>query len=108
MLWEAFHEDNEECSAGDKTKLNLSVLLIQGISTSIDALSVGFKIADYGLLMALCAGLIIAAVTFVICMSGLIIGKKAGNQLSSKATVLGGIILIGIGIEIFVKGVFFS
>ena len=108
MLWEVFHEDNEECSAGDKTKLNLSVLLIQGIATSIDALSVGFTIADYGLLMALCAGLIIAAVTFVICMSGLIIGKKAGNQLSSKATVLGGIILIGIGIEIFVKGVFFS
>ena len=82
--------------------------MIQGIATSIDALSVGFTIADYGLVMALVASLIIAVVTFAICMSGLIIGKKAGNHLSSKATVLGGIILIGIGIEIFVKGVFFS
>ncbi|MBR4823375.1 MAG: manganese efflux pump, partial [Spirochaetaceae bacterium] len=45
-------------------------------------------------------------VTFAICFAGLHIGKKAGNHLSSKAGILGGIILIGIGIEIFVKGVF--
>ena len=82
--------------------------MIQGIATSIDALSVGFTIADYGLVMALVASLIIAVVTFAICMAGLLIGKKAGNHLSTKATVLGGIILIGIGIEIFVKGVFLS
>ena len=118
MIWEAFHE----CEAGEgadvgasgdsdlpcKSGLAFSVLMIQGIATSIDALSVGFTIADYGLVMALVASLIIAVVTFTICMVGLLIGKKAGNHLSSKATVLGGIILIGIGIEIFVKGVFFS
>ena len=118
MLWEAFHEckEGEEASVGTsgdselpcKSGLTFSVLMIQGIATSIDALSVGFTIADYGSLMALVASLIIAVVTFGICMSGLIIGKKAGNHLSSKATVFGGIILIGIGIEIFVKGVFFS
>ena len=108
MLWEAFHEDKEEGNAGDKVKLTFSVLLIQGIATSIDALSVGFTIADYGLLMALTAGLIIAAVTFVICMTGLLIGKKAGSHLGKKATIFGGIILIGIGIEIFVSGIFFS
>ena len=94
MIWEAFHE--EEGNADDKTKLTFAVLLIQGIATSIDALSVGFTIADYGLLMAITAGLIIAAVTFVICMTGLIIGKKAGEHLDKKATVLGGIILIGL------------
>ena len=115
MIWEAFNE-GEVASAGAsgnsdlpcKSGLTFSVLMIQGIATSIDALSVGFTIADYGLVMALVASLIIAVVTFAICMSGLLIGKKAGNHLSSKATVLGGIILIGIGIEIFVKGVFFS
>lgn len=118
MIWEAFHECEEGEGAGAsasgdsdlpcKSGLTISVLMIQGIATSIDALSVGFTIADYGLVMALVASLIIAVVTFAICMAGLLIGKKAGNHLSSKATVLGGIILIGIGIEIFVKGVFFS
>ena len=81
-------------------------MLLQGVATSIDALSVGFTIADYDFLHALTASLIIAVVTFAICFAGLHIGKKAGNHLSSKAGILGGIILIGIGIEIFVKGVF--
>ncbi len=88
-------------------KLTFAVLLIQGIATSIDALSVGFTISDYGLLMAVSASLIIAAVTFAICMTGLLIGRKAGEKLSSHAQILGGLILISIGIEIFVRGVFF-
>ena len=75
MIWEAFH-DKDENSEDRKTKLTLSVLLLQGVATSIDALSVGFTIADYVFLMALTAGLIISAVTFVICLNGLLIGKK--------------------------------
>ena len=108
MIWEAFHEEGDSDADGTvKSLLTFSVLMIQGIATSIDALSVGFTIADYGFVMALVASLIIAVVTFAICITGLIIGKKAGSRLSSKATILGGIILIGIGIEIFIKGVFF-
>lgn len=79
-------------------------LLIQGIATSIDALSVGFAIAEYGFVMANTAGLIIGAVTFVICIGGLMIGRRAGTRLSWKASVLGGCILIAIGLEIFLKG----
>lgn len=88
-------------------ELSFSVLMIQGIATSIDALSVGFTISDYSLLNALICGLIIAAVTFAISFAGLVIGKKAGTRLAGKAGILGGIILIGIGIEIFVQGIFF-
>ncbi|MCR5435812.1 MAG: manganese efflux pump MntP family protein [Treponema sp.] len=106
MIWEAFHESKDETE--ERVALTFATLILQGIATSIDALSVGFTIADYGFLMALAASLIIAAVTFVICMIGLLIGKTAGQHLSSKATILGGIILIGIGIEIFVKGIFFA
>ena len=107
MIWEVVRgeEDNDDENA--LTKLTFVTLLIQGVATSIDALSVGFTIADYGLLMAFVASLIIAGVTFAICMTGLLIGKKAGEKLGSKATLLGGVILVGIGIEIFVKGVFF-
>ena len=85
--------------------VGLRALLIQGVATSIDALSVGFTIAGYDLKMAVSCSLIIAAMTFVICAAGLVIGKKFGTRLSGKATLLGGIILIVIGLEIFLTGV---
>ena len=87
-------------------RLDNRELVVQGIATSIDALSVGFAIADYNLLQAVLAAAIIAAVTYVICMFGLVLGKKAGTKLAGKAVILGGIILIGIGIEIFVSSMF--
>lgn len=90
----------------EKTEVGMAALFIQGVATSIDALSVGFTIAGYGLLMAMVCALIIAATTFVICMAGLIIGKKFGTKFANKAAVFGGVILILIGIEIFVMGVF--
>lgn len=104
MLIEGIRGDEEE---EEIKNLSFGTLMIQGVATSIDALSVGFTIADYGFLMALVCALLIAAVTFIICMIGLKIGKKVGTKLSGKASILGGVILIGIGIEIFVKGVFF-
>ena len=82
--------------------------MFQGIATSIDALSVGFTISDYDFIMALVCVVLIAVVTFFICITGLILGKKFGTIFAGKANVLGGVILIGIGIEIFVKGVFLS
>ena len=98
-------ENPENCGCGTKTVLTRKTLLIQGIATSIDALSVGFTTARYGTAAAFSSSLIIAVVTFVICMIGLLFGKKFGERLSEKATILGGIILIAIGIEIFVTGI---
>lgn len=97
---------NDEEEQQDNEKLGLAALMIQGIATSIDALSVGFTISDYGFVMALVCSLIIAIVTFVICVIGLIIGKKFGTKLAGKASILGGIILIVIGLEIFITGIF--
>ena len=91
--------------AEEAAELSAGALLMQGVATSIDALSVGFTISEYGWLMALAASLIIAVVTFFICMAGLRIGKKFGTKLSVKASILGGMILIGIGLEIFISGV---
>lgn len=85
--------------------LSFSVLLVQGVATSIDALSVGFTIAEYDLKMALIACLIIAVVTFFICVGGLLIGRRLGTRLAGKASILGGVILILIGLEIFLKGI---
>jgi putative Mn2+ efflux pump MntP len=87
------------------TDLKPGALLMQGVATSIDALSVGFTIAEYHVAQALAAGLIIGGVTFVICSCGLCIGQRFGTRLAGKASILGGLILIGIGIEIFITGV---
>ena len=103
MLYDGIkNKDCEECIV----KLTPLSLLIQGIATSIDALSVGFTIAEYSFWGAITSVLIIAAVTFVICYTGIILGKKFGTKLSNKAQLLGGAILIFIGIEIFVTNIF--
>lgn len=102
MLIEGIKSKNEEI---EKPKVGLAALLVQGVATSIDALSVGFTIAEYGLVMAIVCALIIAGVTFIICMAGLVIGKKFGTKFSSRATILGGAILIVIGLEIFIAGI---
>ena len=105
---------DSEAAAPDVTgkksggKLTVAALLLQGVATSIDALSVGFTIADYTFPLALLSAAIIGAVTFLLCFLGVHIGKRFGTHLAGRATIVGGLILIGIGIEIFVKGVFFS
>jgi putative Mn2+ efflux pump MntP len=96
---EAMEEERMAASLGG------AELIAQGIATSIDALSVGFTIADYSLPYALVSAAVIGAVTFAVCLAGLIIGKTVGKKLAGKASAVGGIILIAIGIEIFVKGV---
>lgn len=99
MLYEGIKNKDAE---DEKPGVGLKGLLVQGIATSIDALSVGFTISKYSCMEALLACLLIGAVTFIICFAGLIIGKKAGTKLAGKAGILGGIILIGIGLEIFI------
>ena len=103
MLLEGLrNEETPEETGG----VGLVALLVQGVATSIDALSVGFTIAEYDAPMALVCAAIIAAVTFVICLGGLAIGKKFGTHLAGKAGIMGGVILIFIGLEIFISGVF--
>ena len=101
MIWEGLHKncDCEDCAVG------FTGLMVQGIATSIDALSVGLDIGHYNFFEALVCALVIAVVTFIICMIGVFVGKKFGNMLSSKATVFGGVILVCIGIYIFIKGI---
>lgn len=105
MVIEGIRANGKNDEESKPLKLSHGTLLMQGIATSIDALSVGFTIAEYGFFKANAASLIIAAVTFVLCFVALAIGKTAGTLLSGKASLLGGTILIAIGIEIFIKGI---
>lgn len=105
MLYEGIKnkDSDEPCGCGS---LTFGALLVQGVATSIDALSAGLDFAEYDLGGALVASLVIAAVTFVICILGLVLGKKFGTHLAGKASILGGAILIFIGLEIFIKSWF--
>jgi putative Mn2+ efflux pump MntP len=114
MLKDGIEENRDDKGKEEKaavaqtaTKLGIGALMMQGVATSIDALSVGFTISDYDFKMALASALIIGIVTFAICVAGLRIGRRLGTVLAGKASILGGIILIAIGLEIWVKGVFF-
>lgn len=100
---------NKQKEASDRV-LGVGTLLLQAIATSIDALSTGFGLEDIAGSVwwkALLASGIIAAITFGICVGAVQLGKKFGTKLGGKAQILGGCILIAIGIEIFVTGVFF-
>lgn len=103
MLYEGIKNKEEECEC---RPLALSLLIAQGIATSIDALSVGFTISEYTFVPALVCALIIAAVTLGICLVGVKIGVRVGQKFSNKASILGGAILIFIGLEIFITSFF--
>lgn len=99
MLYEGIKNRD---SGEEKPAVGFAGLLVQGVATSIDALSVGFTIADYNWIEALLACLLIGVVTFFICFAGITLGKKAGTKLAGKAGIFGGAILIFIGLEIFI------
>jgi len=104
MLWEGIrHRESDE---GDAPVVGFWALMVQGVATSIDALSVGLDIGAYDRLHALVACLLIGGVTFLICSCGLVLGKTVGMRLANKASIFGGAILIFIGILIFVRGIF--
>ena len=78
------------------------VLLVLAIATSIDALAVGLSFALLEIPI-LTPALVIGSVTFLVSLSGVFIGHKAGKMMEKKAEVLGGLILIGIGVKILLQ-----
>ncbi len=107
MLYEGIKNRNCESECGCGKAVGFGTLIVQGIATSIDALSAGLNFVDYDLFGAAVAALVIALVTFIICAFGVEIGKRTGTKLAGKAGIFGGAILIAIGLEIFITGVFF-
>lgn len=103
MIYEGRKGECEECTG---TELTNKTIILQGVATSIDALSVGFTIAHHSFIEALVSVIIIGVITFALCLGGLYIGKTFGNKIAGKATVFGGIILVFIGIEIFISSLF--
>ncbi len=90
-----------------KQNLTAKILIIQAISTSIDALSVGLSSTNQNLDFMLLAVTIIAIITAVICFVAVKIGVKIGTKLNCKAEFFGGFVLILLGFKILIEGILF-
>lgn len=101
MVYHGIKPNEEE----DNNKITIKKIFIQAVATSIDALSVGFTLAEYSVSDTMVTVLIIFLVTSIICIAAVFLGKRFGLKLGHKAEILGGIILIGIGIQIFISGI---
>ena len=74
------------------------VLLFQALATSIDALAIGVSFAALSVNVGFAVSLI-AATTALTCTVALLIGKRFGHALGERATIVGGIVLLVIGIK---------
>ena len=83
--------------------LNVYVLLVLSIATSIDALAVGISFA-FLKVSIVTPVIIIGTVTFLLSYLGVYIGDRIGHFFENKIEIAGGILLIGIGIKILVEG----
>lgn len=103
MLYEGIKGKEDENGVCD---LSIKLIVIQAFATAIDALSIGVIMVNYASLELLISLLSIGIVTFVLSFLSVHIGRKFGDILNHKAEIIGGIILIAIGLEIFITSFF--
>ncbi|BAU95823.1 hypothetical protein N24_1561 [Corynebacterium suranareeae] len=98
MIWDAFHPDEDE-SVVDDGRIQFKPAIILGLATSIDALAVGMGLAFVEVSIIQVA-LAMGVITFALSLVGAWIGHHGGGKFGKWATILGGVILIGIGANI--------
>lgn len=99
MVREALSKDEDETN----DDFGFKTMLLLAIATSIDALAVGVTFALEGTDIALAACLI-GLTTFTLSPIGLLVGHRFGLRYKSKAELVGGLVLIGIGLKILLEG----
>ncbi len=109
MIYESFEQEKEDCCKGHQEititkRITGSILFMQGLSTSIDALSVGLTFYNYTMEFVLYAVSLIAVITWVMCFVALRVGIQIGTKLNAKAELVGGLVLVLLGMKIFLIG----
>jgi putative Mn2+ efflux pump MntP len=99
MVYESLKNDNEKSTFNP---LRISILIGMALATSVDALVVGVSFAFINMNIYWSV-LVIATVTFLVSMVGILFGKKVGGSLGKRMEVIGGLILIGIGLKILLS-----
>ena len=98
MIIETINSDDD--NEANSIYLDNKELIILSIATSIDALAVGVTFAFLNIdIIPICIS--IGVITFIVCFIGVVIGKKIGSVLKDSAQIIGGIILVLIGLNIF-------
>lgn len=98
MIYESTQMKSDEETGNP---LNVYVLLMLSIATSIDALAVGLSLSFLKVFIVTPA-IIIGVITFLLSFIGVYVGDRFGHFFESKIEIIGGLILIAIGIKILV------
>lgn len=98
MIREAL-SDGEEAAVTD---LSARRLFLLALATSIDALAVGVTLA-FTQVNILVSAAVIGVVAFLLAMLGGLLGRRLGQLFQKRATLLGGVVLVGIGIKILAE-----
>ena len=95
-------EDDSELESQQEAQLGWRGLLLLAVATSIDALAVGLSLAlmDVNIVEA---SIVIAVVTFLLSIIGVVIGHRFGLAFRRVAEVVGGLVLIGIGVQVLIE-----
>ena len=99
MFMSAARKESEKINV----KQGVTAVILQSAAASVDALTVGFTVEEYGAIAAIVCSAIIAAVTFTVYLSGHFLGKRFGTKLGRGASIIGGIAFIAIAVEIIVS-----
>lgn len=103
MIYEALHGDDDGQASESGGVLDIRELFVLSVATSIDALAVGITFAllpDTNIWVSIT---VIAVVTFVLSLIGVIIGNRFGTRYKDKAELFGGVILVLIGLKILLE-----
>ena len=103
-----FFDDRKEENASelefsattDVDDLSNKEIIMLAVATSIDALAVGISFAFLNVSIIPAAS-IICIITFLVCVVGVFVGNKVGDIFNGYAELVGGVILILIGFNIF-------
>lgn len=102
MIFEAIKDRNEEKETS-VYRLDIKELTLLAIATSIDALAVGIVFAAEQAKLLFSVS-VIGAITFAVCLAGVVIGNRFGSKYDDKAQIAGGAVLIVIGIKLLLDG----
>ncbi len=95
-------------TSAESYAFSFRLVLLQGFATSVDALAVGISFAALAGVSIAAAAMVIASVTFLCAIAGIVLGVRFGSHMGGYAQIVGGLILIGIGVKIFCEHMLFT
>ena len=105
MLFDAIKDsDNQAIKHSNNNIVTLGTMFLLGVATSIDAFAVGIGLGlEHPLKTVLWIVVTIGAVTLAVSLVGVHLGKRNIPVPERAATIVAGLVLIGLGIKILIE-----